>query len=64
MVLKYDAYNETLEKQHEKEFEVQRLQEKYDKDIALLKEEMRSMRQLLNSIATRKLSSTQFYIVQ
>ena len=40
MVLKYDAYNETLEKQREKESEVQRLQEKYEKDMKVMREEM------------------------
>ena len=35
MVLQYDACSETLEKQQQKESEVQRLQEKYDADIAL-----------------------------
>jgi integrase len=45
MVLKYDAYNETLEKQQQKESEVQTLQA----DIASLKDEMRLMRELLNS---------------
>ncbi|MGB8938434.1 MAG: zinc ribbon domain-containing protein [Candidatus Nitrosopolaris sp.] len=49
MVLKYDAYSETLEKQQQKECEVQRLQEKYDADIALLKEAMLDMQQLLKN---------------
>jgi F0F1-type ATP synthase membrane subunit b/b' len=39
MVLTYDAYNETLEKQQEKESEVQRLQEKYEQDIKSIREE-------------------------
>jgi ribosome assembly protein YihI (activator of Der GTPase) len=46
-VLKYDAYSETLEKQQQKESEVQRLHA----DMALLKEEMRFMQQTLDSIA-------------
>jgi integrase/recombinase XerD len=49
MVLKYDAYNETLEKQQQKESEVKRLQERYDADIALLKEAMLDMQQLLKN---------------
>jgi hypothetical protein len=49
MVLKYDAYNETLEKQQQKESEVKRLQEKYDADIALLKEALLDMQQLLKN---------------
>jgi len=48
MVLKYDAYNETLEKQ-QKESEVKRLQEIYDADIALLKEALLDMQQLLKN---------------
>jgi integrase/recombinase XerD len=40
MVLTYDAYNETLENQREKESEVQRLQEKYEQDMKAMREEM------------------------
>lgn len=40
MVLTYDAYSETLEKQQEKESEVQRLQEKYEQDMKDMREEM------------------------
>jgi hypothetical protein len=39
MVLTYDAYNETLEKQQEKESEVQKLREKYEQDIKAMREE-------------------------
>jgi len=35
MVLTYDAYNETLEKQQEKDSEIQRLREKQEQDIYL-----------------------------
>jgi hypothetical protein len=49
MVLKYDAYNETLERQQQKESEVQTLQEKYDADIALLKEAMLDMQRLIKN---------------
>jgi integrase len=45
MVLTYDAYNETLEKQQQKESEVQALHA----DIASIKDEMRFMRELLDS---------------
>ena len=48
-MLTYDAYSETLEKQQQKESEVERLQEKYDADIALLKEAMLDMQQLLKN---------------
>ena len=40
MVLTYDAYNETLEMQQEKESEVKRLQEKYEQDMKSVREEM------------------------
>lgn len=47
MVLTYDAYNETLEKQQEKESQIQRMQEKHDADIAFLKDTMSDMQLLL-----------------
>jgi DNA-binding protein H-NS len=57
MVLTYDAYNETLEKQQEKESEVQRLQQKYEQDMNAMREEMQSkFQQILAKIDTRKLS--------
>jgi hypothetical protein len=40
MVLTYDAYNETLEKQQEKESEVQNLKEKYEQGMQKMREEM------------------------
>jgi len=40
MVLTYDTYNETLENQKEKESEVQKLQEKYEQDMKVMREEM------------------------
>jgi integrase/recombinase XerD len=40
MVLTYDAYSETLEKQEEKEFEVQKLKEKQVQDMESMREEM------------------------
>jgi hypothetical protein len=40
MVLTYDAYNETLEKQQERESEVQVLKEKYEQDMKAMREEM------------------------
>lgn len=40
MVLTYDAYSETLEKQQEKELEVKKLREKQEQDIKLMREEM------------------------
>jgi ribosomal protein L40E len=36
MVLTYDAYSETLEKQQEKESEVQVLKEKYEQDMEVM----------------------------
>ena len=46
-VLTYDAYSESLEQQKEKESEVQRLQEKYQQDMKVMREEMN---QQLNQI--------------
>jgi integrase len=40
MVLTYDAYSETLEKQQEKESEVQNLKGKYEQDMKAMREEM------------------------
>jgi hypothetical protein len=40
MVLTYDAYSETLEKQQEEESEVQVLKQKYEQDIKAMREEM------------------------
>jgi integrase len=40
MVLTYDAYNETLENQKEKQSEVQRLQQKYEQDMKTMREDM------------------------
>jgi len=51
MVLTYDAYNETLENQKEKESEVQRLQEKYQQDMKAMREEMENkFQQILTKI--------------
>jgi integrase len=47
MVLTYDAYSETLEKQQEKDSEVQILKQKYEQDINAMREEMN---QQLNQI--------------
>jgi integrase/recombinase XerD len=56
MVLTYDAYNETLEKQQEKESEVQRLQDKYEQDMKTMREEMENkFQQILTRIDTGKL---------
>lgn len=40
MVLTYAAYNETLEKQQEKELEVQRFQEKYEEEMKTMRKEL------------------------
>jgi len=50
MVLTYDAYNETFERQEEKG-EVQRLQEKYEQDIKAIREEMnQQLREIISMI--------------
>ena len=40
MVLTYDAYSETLEKEQQKESEVQNLKERYERDMKAMREEM------------------------
>ena len=40
MVLTYDAYNETVEKQQEKESEVHELKQRYQQDMKAMREEM------------------------
>jgi hypothetical protein len=40
MVLTYDAYSETLEKEQQKESEVQNIKEKYEGDMKAMREEM------------------------
>jgi hypothetical protein len=47
MVLTYDAYSETLEKQQEKDSEVQILKRKYEQDMDAMRKEMN---QQLNQI--------------
>jgi hypothetical protein len=42
MVLTYDAYGETLEKQQEKESEIQKLREKQEQDMKVMREEMQN----------------------
>jgi hypothetical protein len=54
MVLTYDAYNETLEKQQEKESEVQKIQEKYEQDMkAMRKEIMEDMKNQMAQLISR-----------
>ena len=51
MVLTYDAYNETLEKQQEKDSEIQKLREKQEQDMKLMREEMENkFQQILSRI--------------
>ena len=58
MVLTYDEYCETLEKQQEKESEIQKLKEKQEQDMKLMREEMENKFQLiLSKIDTSKLKS-------
>ena len=40
MVLTYDAYNDTLEKQQEKESEVQKLQQRHEQDMKAMRKEL------------------------
>jgi predicted amidophosphoribosyltransferase len=56
MVLTYDAYNETLEKEQEKDTEVQKLKEKYGQDMRSMREEMETkFQQILTKIDTGRL---------
>lgn len=56
MVLTYDAYSETLEKQQEKESEIQKLKDKQEQDMKLMREEMESkFQQILAKIDVRTL---------
>jgi integrase len=41
MVLTYDAYNETLEKEHNKDSEVKLLKEKYENDMKAMRDELK-----------------------
>jgi hypothetical protein len=47
MVLTYDAYSETLEKQQEKESEVQVLRERYEQDMKAMREDMETKFQMI-----------------
>src|SRR2546426_650691 len=56
MVLTYDAYNDTLEKQQEKDSEFQKLQQKYESDMKTMREEMQiKFQQILAKINTARL---------
>jgi hypothetical protein len=56
MVLTYDAYNETLENQKERESEVQLLKQRYDQDMKAMREEMENkFQQILARIDVQKL---------
>jgi hypothetical protein len=56
MVLTYDAYNETLEKQQEKESEVQLLKQKYEEDMKDMREEMENkFQQIITKIDASRL---------
>src|SRR6266487_2463437 len=57
MVLTYDAYSETLEKQQEKESEVQVLKVRYEQDMKTMREDMENkFQQILAKIDTGRLS--------
>jgi integrase/recombinase XerD len=57
MVLTYDAYNETLENQKERESEVQLLKQRYDQDMKSMREEIENkFQQIITKIDVGKLS--------
>jgi integrase len=54
MVLTYDAYSETLEKQQEKESEVQVLKERYEQDMKAMREDIKEeMKKQMSQLITR-----------
>jgi F0F1-type ATP synthase membrane subunit b/b' len=54
MVLTYDAYNETLDNQKEKESEVQLLKEKYEQGMKSMREEIKEeMREQISQLMIR-----------
>jgi integrase/recombinase XerD len=54
MVLTYDAYNETLEKEHHKDSEVNKLKEKYENDMKAMRDELKQeMRSQISQLITR-----------
>jgi integrase/recombinase XerD len=56
MVLTYDAYNETLENQKERESEVQLLKQRYDQDMKAMRDEMENkFQQIFAKIDVEKL---------
>jgi hypothetical protein len=56
MILSYDTYEETLEKQKEKESEIQILKEKHEQDMVSMREEIENkFQQILAKIDTGKL---------
>src|SRR5215216_6275244 len=61
MVLTYDAYSETLEKQQEKDSEVQILKRKYEQDMDAMRKEMN---QQLNQIMSMIQQNTQLAYVK
>jgi len=50
MVLSYDAYEETLQDQRNKESEVQTLKVKYEQDMRSMREEMREQFERIMSV--------------
>ena len=63
MVLTYDSYNETLEKEQERESEIKRLQEKYELDMKSMREEMENrFQQILTMVRRRKISVVSWHI--
>jgi transcription initiation factor TFIIIB Brf1 subunit/transcription initiation factor TFIIB len=43
MVLTYDAYNDTLEQQQEKEMQIQKLQQKYEQDMKEMQNKIQNL---------------------
>ncbi len=47
MILSYDSYKETIEKQKENDEQIQLMKEKYDEELRILKETILDMQQLI-----------------
>jgi integrase/recombinase XerD len=52
MIMSYDAYNEALEKQQEKESAVQKLQEKYEQEMKDMREQMNRIMSMIQQNPT------------
>lgn len=64
MVLRIDAYFETLQQQKEKELEIQKLQEKYEQDMKAMREELEVARKSDYAVQTGQIKELQRQVVE